>query len=79
MTSSWSTHDQQTGEFNVQALNERHRYREQTYGYRQGGEEGEGEKNRERSLETHVIMCEIDSQRELAVWLRKLKGVSVST
>ena len=65
MTSSWSTHDQQIGKFNIQALNKRHRYREQTYGHRQGGEEGEGERNGERSMETHVTMCETDSQGNL--------------
>ena len=25
------------------------------------------------NMETYIIMCEIDSQQEFAVWLRKLK------
>ena len=25
------------------------------------------------NMETHITMCEIDSQREFAIWLRKLK------
>ena len=25
------------------------------------------------NMETHITICKIDSQRELAVWLRKLK------
>ena len=28
----------------------------------------------ESNTETYVTTCKIDSQRELAVWLRKLKG-----
>ena len=27
----------------------------------------------ERITETHITVCKIDSQREFAVWLRKLK------
>ena len=36
-----------------------------------GGEEGEmyGKRNRD----TYITICKIDSQREFAVWLRKLK------
>ena len=36
-----------------------------------GGEEGEmyGKSN----METYITLCKIDSQREFAVWLRKLK------
>ena len=26
-----------------------------------------------RNMETYITMCKIDSQREFAVWLRKLK------
>ena len=27
----------------------------------------------ENNMETYITMCEIDSQQEFAVWLRKLK------
>ena len=49
----------------------RNRHREQTYGHRERG--GEGEMNGERNMETYITMCKIDSQWEFAVWLRKLK------
>ena len=55
----------------------RNRHREQTYGHGKRG--GEAEMCGESNMETYITICEIDSQRELAVWLRKLKGVSVST
>ena len=47
------------------------RNREQTYGHGERGEEGEtyGKSN----METYITICKIDSQREFAVWLRKLK------
>ena len=41
--------------------------------------EARGEMYGKSNMETYITICEIDSQRELAVWLRKLKGVSVST
>ena len=49
----------------------RNRHREQTYGHREKGEEGEmyGESN----MEAHITICKINSQREFAVCLRKLK------
>ena len=49
----------------------RNRTREQTYGYGERGREGEmyGESN----METYITICEIDSQREFALWLRTLK------
>ena len=31
------------------------------------------------NMETYITICKIDSQREFAVWLRKLKQGSVST
>ena len=34
---------------------------------------GEGEMYRENNMETYITICKIDSQREFAVWLRKLK------
>ena len=39
------------------------------------GEErvGEGEMYRKSNMETYIPICKIDSQREFAVWLRKLK------
>ena len=50
----------------------RNRHREQTYGHGESGgwrDEIYGESN----METYITICKIDSQRELAVWLRKLK------
>ena len=38
-----------------------------------GGEEGEGEMYGESNMGTYIIICKTDSQREFAVWLRKLK------
>ena len=32
-----------------------------------------GEKGGEGNMETYIIICKIGSQREFAVWLRKLK------
>ena len=49
----------------------RNRHREQTCGHR--GRGGEGEMYGESNMETYSTMCKIDSQWELAVWLRKLK------
>jgi len=33
----------------------------------------------ERNMETYITICKIDSQREFAVWLRKLKRGSAWT
>ena len=33
---------------------------------------GEGEMYGKSNMETYITICKIDSQRELAVWLRKL-------
>ena len=52
----------------------RNRHREQSYGH--GEEGGEGKmygKSNINMLETYITICKIDSQQELAVWLRKLK------
>ena len=49
----------------------RNRHREQTYGH--GEREGEGEMYGKSNLETYITICKVDSQREFAVWLRKLK------
>ena len=49
----------------------RNRHREQTYGHGERG--GEGEMYGESNMETYITICKIDSQREFAVWLRKLK------
>ena len=49
----------------------RNRHRESTYGRGERG--GEGEMYGKSNLETYIITCKIDSQREFAVWLRKLK------
>ena len=46
----------------------RNRHREQTC-----GEGGEDEMYGKSNMETCITMCNIDSQREFAVWLRKLK------
>ena len=40
---------------------------------RHGERGGEGEMYGKSNLETYIITCKIDSQREFAVWLRKLK------
>ena len=48
----------------------RNRHREQTYGHGEKG--GEGEMYGKSNMESHIIMCKIDSQWEFAVWLRKL-------
>ena len=49
----------------------RNRHREQTYDHGERG--GEGEMYGESNMETYITICKIDSQREFAVWLRKLK------
>ena len=49
----------------------RNRHREQTYG--QGERGGASEMYGESNMETYITICQIDSQRECAVWLRKLK------
>ena len=45
--------------------------REQTYGHGEWG--GEGEMHGKSNMETHITTCKMNSQREFAVWLRKLK------
>ena len=37
------------------------------------GEEREGGMYGERNMETYITVCKIESQREFAGWLRKLK------
>ena len=49
----------------------KNRHREQTYGHGERG--GEGEMYGESNMETYITTCKLDSQREFAVWLRKLK------
>ena len=49
----------------------RNRHREQIYGH--GERAGEGEMYGKSNMETYIIICKIDSQREFVVWLRKLK------
>ena len=49
----------------------RNRHREWTYGH--GKRAGEGEMYGESNMETYITVCKIDSQREFALWLRKLK------
>ena len=44
---------------------------ENTYGHGERG--GEGEMYWKNNMETYTTICKIDSQREFAVWLRKLK------
>ena len=40
---------------------------------------GRGEERVRYIMETYITMCKIDSQREFAVWLRKLKqGLSIN-
>ena len=52
-------------------------HREQTHGHGERG--GEGEMYGESNMETYITICKIDSKREFAVCLRKLKQGSVST
>ena len=40
---------------------------------------GEGEMYGKSNMETYITICKIDSQREFAVWLRKLRQGSIST
>ena len=47
------------------------KHREQTYGHEERG--GESEICGESNMETYITICKIDSQREFAVCLRKLK------
>ena len=49
----------------------RKRHREQTHGHGERG--GECEKYGKNNMETYTTICKIDSQREFAVWLRKLR------
>ena len=49
----------------------RNRHREQTYGHRERG--GEGEMYEKSNMETYITICKIDSQQEFAMWLQKLK------
>ena len=49
----------------------RNRHRKQTYEHGERG--GEGERYGKSNMETYITICKIDSQREFAVWLRKLK------
>ena len=44
---------------------------EHTYGHGERG--GDGEMYGESNMKTYITVCKIDSQREFAVWLRKLK------
>ena len=46
-------------------------HREQIYGHGERG--GEGEMYGESNVETYITTCEIGSQQEFAVWLRKFK------
>ena len=50
----------------------RNRHRKQTYGHGERG--GEGEMYGKRNMETYIIICKMDSQREFAVCLRKPKS-----
>ena len=49
----------------------RSRHREQTYGHRERG--GEGEMYGDRNMETYITICKIDSQWKFAVCCRELK------
>ena len=41
---------------------------------RRGEERGDGKSN----METYITIFKIDSKREFAVWLRKLKGLCIN-
>ena len=47
------------------------KHREQTYGHEERG--GEGEIYGKSNMEIYITIYKRDSQREFAVWLRKLK------
>ena len=49
----------------------KNRHREQNYGHGERG--GEGEMYRKSNMKTYITMCNIDSQQEFALWLRKIK------
>ena len=49
----------------------RNRLREQTYGHR--GRGGEGEMYGESNMETSIAICKLESQWEFTVWPRELK------
>ena len=49
----------------------RNRHREWMYGC--GEKETEGAMYGKSNMETYITICKIESQREFAVWLRKLK------
>ena len=49
----------------------RKKHREQTYGHGERG--GEGEMYGKSNMEAYITICKIESQWELAIWLRKLK------
>ena len=49
----------------------KNRHREQTYGHGERG--GENEEYGKSYMETYITICKIDSHREFAVWLRKLR------
>ena len=49
----------------------RNRHREYIFGHGERG--GEGEMYGKSNMETYTTICNIDSQREFALWLRKLK------
>ena len=49
----------------------RNRNREWTYEH--GKRAGEGEMYGKSNMETYITICKTDSQREFALWLRKLK------
>ena len=50
----------------------RNRHREQTY--EDGERRGKGEMYRKSNMEAYTTIYKLDSQRELAVWLRKQTG-----
>ena len=49
----------------------RNRHREQTYGHGKKG--GEGEIYGKSNMKNYITTCNINSQQQFAVWLRKLK------
>ena len=54
----------------------RSRHREQTYGRGERG--GAGEMYGKSNMETYITMCNTDSQREFAVWLRTQQGFCIN-
>ena len=66
----WSVFNTAAGDLEYK-VNVSNRHREYAYGHGERG--GEDEMYGKSNMKTYITICKIDSQREFAVWLRKLK------